>query len=71
MPSPPDPVPQFSGVTQYGEDSQGDIIVYFKHRALQSSGNAAAVYLRNLPTADPHVVNQLWSNSGVVTISAG
>lgn len=25
----------------------------------------------NLPTADPHVVGRLWSNSGVVTVSAG
>lgn len=24
-----------------------------------------------LPTADPHVVHQLWSNAGVVTVSAG
>ena len=25
----------------------------------------------NIPTADPHVVNQVWSNSGVLTVSAG
>lgn len=25
----------------------------------------------NIPTADPHIVGQLWSNSGVVTVSAG
>lgn len=25
----------------------------------------------NLPTADPEVAGQLWSNSGVVTVSAG
>jgi hypothetical protein len=23
------------------------------------------------PTADPHVVNQVWNNAGVLTISAG
>lgn len=28
--------------------------------------NAAA-----LPTADPHVVGQVWSNAGVLTVSAG
>lgn len=25
----------------------------------------------SLPTADPHVVGQLWANAGVVTVSAG
>lgn len=25
----------------------------------------------NLPTADPHVAGQAWSNSGVITVSAG
>ena len=29
------------------------------------------VYLRNLPTADPEVVDQLWNNAGVLTVSAG
>jgi hypothetical protein len=29
------------------------------------------VFLPNLPTSDPSVAGQLWSNSGVVTISAG
>ena len=24
-----------------------------------------------IPTADPHVVGKIWSNAGVVTISAG
>ena len=25
----------------------------------------------SLPTADPHVVGQVWLNSGVMTVSAG
>jgi hypothetical protein len=29
------------------------------------------VIMLDLPTADPHVVGQLWSNSGVLTVSAG
>lgn len=29
------------------------------------------VILPGLPTADPHVVGQLWSNAGVLTVSAG
>ncbi len=31
----------------------------------------SALILANLPTADPEVVGQLWSNSGVLTVSAG
>lgn len=30
-----------------------------------------AVFLSDLPTADPLVAGQLWNNSGVVTQSAG
>ena len=29
------------------------------------------VILDNLPTADPHASGQLWSNLGIVTVSAG
>lgn len=32
---------------------------------------AGTVIFSGLPTADPHVVGQLWSNSGVLTVSAG
>jgi hypothetical protein len=32
---------------------------------------SSPVFLGDLPTADPHVVGQIWSNSGVVTVSAG
>lgn len=34
---------------------------------VESGGKVVAT----LPTADPHVVGQLWANSGVVTVSAG
>lgn len=32
---------------------------------------ASQIVLSNLPTADPTVAGALWSNSGVVTVSAG
>ena len=32
---------------------------------------AGIVKFTGLPTADPHVVGELWSNSGVLTVSAG
>lgn len=31
----------------------------------------SAVNFANLPTSDPSVEGRLWSNSGVVTVSAG
>jgi hypothetical protein len=32
---------------------------------------AGVVTFPSLPTADPHVVGQVWANSGVLTVSAG
>jgi hypothetical protein len=29
------------------------------------------VKMTAIPTADPHVVGELWANSGILTISAG
>jgi hypothetical protein len=43
--------------------------------ALTATGAAvlsnASVKMTALPTADPHVVGQLWADTGVVTVSAG
>ena len=33
--------------------------------------DSSVVNIKNLPTVDPHVVGNLWSNSGVITVSAG
>jgi hypothetical protein len=38
---------------------------------LGSVVNSSVVMMPNLPTADPSVAGQLWSNAGVVTVSAG
>ncbi len=35
------------------------------------SGTKSVVLFQNLPTSDPHIVGQVWSNSGVLTLSAG
>lgn len=32
---------------------------------------AGHMILTNVPTVDPHVVGALWSNAGVLTLSAG
>lgn len=34
-------------------------------------GTNSVVILSDLPTSDPAVAGQLWSNSGVLTVSAG
>jgi hypothetical protein len=34
-------------------------------------GTNSVVIISDLPTSDPSVAGQLWSNSGVVTVSAG
>jgi len=34
-------------------------------------GTNSVVILSDLPTSDPSVAGQLWSNSGVLTVSAG
>jgi hypothetical protein len=37
----------------------------------QITVESGGILVATLPTADPHVVGQLWSNAGVVTVSAG
>jgi hypothetical protein len=32
---------------------------------------SSTVTMAGLPTSDPHVVNQVWSNAGILTLSAG
>jgi hypothetical protein len=34
-------------------------------------GTNSVVILSDLPTSDPTVAGQIWSNSGVLTVSAG
>ena len=58
-------------------NSQGGfqvITVNATYGANASVANLAAsgtVILSNLPVADPNVAGQIWSNSGVLTVSAG
>lgn len=42
-----------------------------RSRMSNSNFNGTHIEMRTLPTADPHILNQWWSNSGVITISAG
>jgi len=36
-----------------------------------SSIDGASIIMANLPTSDPSVAGQIWSDSGVLTVSAG
>lgn len=54
--------------------STGAVTVNATYGANASVANLAAsgtVILSNLPVADPNVAGQIWSNSGVLTVSAG
>jgi hypothetical protein len=39
--------------------------------SITHDGTNSVVIIKDLPTSDPTVAGQLWSNSGVVTVSAG
>jgi len=39
--------------------------------SISHDGTNSVVIFKDLPTADPTVAGQLWSNSGVLTVSAG
>lgn len=39
--------------------------------SISHDGTNSVVIFKDLPTADPSVAGQLWSNSGVLTVSAG
>jgi hypothetical protein len=39
--------------------------------SISHDGSNSIVIIKDLPTADPSVAGQLWSNAGVVTVSAG
>jgi hypothetical protein len=39
--------------------------------SITHNGTNSVVIISDLPTSDPSVAGQLWSNSGVVTVSAG
>ena len=39
--------------------------------SVSHDGTNSVVIFKDLPTSDPAVAGQLWSNSGVLTVSAG
>jgi len=39
--------------------------------SISHNGTNSVVIISDLPTADPEVVGQIWSNAGVLTVSAG
>ena len=63
----------FQTITVNG--STGAVTVNATYGASATVANLTAtgsvVVLSGLPAADPHVAGHVWSNSGVVTVSAG
>ena len=39
--------------------------------SITHDGTNSVVIIKDLPTSDPTVAGQIWSNSGVLTVSAG
>ena len=58
----------FSGPVVSTNGFQGTLTGNVTATTVSVSGT---VIMSGLPTADPMVVGQLWSNSGVLTVSAG
>lgn len=48
----------------------GSTLVAYSPRP-RTRANMLSELVAGIPTADPHVAGQVWSNSGVLTISAG
>ena len=73
----PDITPEFGPPTQIGTAVAGNIVKFVANQQIADSGVSVAspsyrtLTLTNLPTADPHVAGQVWSNGGVLTVSAG
>ncbi len=61
---------RWSGGTLIFETTDGDPLL-----ELDADGtltlNAAAIVMSDLPTSDPSVAGQVWSNTNVLTVSAG
>lgn len=61
----------FDGGLNFSVDVDGNVSA---GATLNGSGltiSGGVVTLQSLPTADPHVADQLWSNLGILTVSAG
>lgn len=65
---------KINGGTSVGDGNRGGDITIAPGTATNgsiSAGRRGLVIIPNLPTADPHVVNALWNDAGVLTVSAG
>lgn len=65
----------FSGPVVSQNGFTGDISGAVTATTLTTTGtvtiDGTTVIISDLPTSDPAVAGQLWSNSGVLTVSAG
>jgi len=59
------------GLGQIGEITSGGLAAWDCNGRMQDASAAKAVFLKGLPTDDPNVAGQLWTNAGVLMVSAG
>ena len=52
-------------------DENATTVASTENISITHDGTNSVVIIKDLPTSDPTVAGQLWSNSGVVTVSAG
>lgn len=54
------------------DGADGQVQVVNERGELSSlANNGGLMMVTGIPTADPHVVGAVWSNAGVLTVSAG
>ena len=63
------PVRSKGGFKEIDENSTTGAIT--ENISITHDGTNSVVIIKDLPTADPSVAGQLYSNSGVLTVSAG
>ena len=63
------PVRSKGGFVEIDENATTGAIT--ENISITHDGTNSVVIIKDRPTSDPTVAGQLWSNSGVVTVSAG
>ena len=61
----------FNNESKKFEASKGETVEELPSQTQDNTFAGAVQIMSNLPTSDPTVAGQLWSNLGVLTVSAG
>ena len=63
------PVRSKGGFKEIDENATTGVVT--ENISITHDGTNSVVIIKDLPTSDPSVAGQLYSNSGVITVSAG